>query len=432
LQSIGFEKMASKGKGKRRRQDNVRASLESDEFGSVGSANNSDEEGSGNYNFDESSDSDSDASTLSALSYLDKIGDGIEELGERRGERRIVAYKTLSRTMALCVADQVEQMQRHESTLVEFALKSLRKGNAEEKMSALEMCKVMCVSLGTESACLHSDMHGVLAKLVKDKGSAALRASAMETLAIVSFIDDEPDLEGDLAVASAHFGAPMPLARAAMRAYALLATTLPNRAIANVEFPTHADTLCRLLAHDNLDARQAAGEVLALMFEAMRAHRGTFDIYDCVADIDVDELLDTLTELARESTRRKSKKELFAQRRIFKNIERSIVDDELDADVVVVNKQKFYFDSWARIVQLDAFRAILRSGLQAHMLDNELLHQVFDMNIDRSTVDTSMSHVQKRLTKSKNSAASKARTQSRDKSRRNNQRQNLSMLDNDD
>ncbi|CAG8784065.1 16322_t:CDS:1, partial [Acaulospora morrowiae] len=53
-------------------------------------------------------------------------------------------------------------------------------------------------------------------------------------------------------------------------------------------------------------------------------------------------------------------------------------------------KKTVYFLTWARILQLRAFRDVLADGLQMHFLENELLQAIFEY-VPPPTLDSSRS-----------------------------------------
>jgi len=61
---------------------------------------------------------------------------------------------------------------------------------------------------------------------------------------------------------------------------------------------------------------------------------------------------------------------------------------------------------------------VLRSGFQTHFQYNNLLHDVFEVDIAQQPSAHRLSKIEKRLHQSKNSAKSKQRTTSRAQNRR--------------
>jgi hypothetical protein len=96
------------------------------------------------------------------------------------------------------------------------------------------------------------------------------------------------------------------------------------------------------------------------------------------ATVDIDELLDILYDLSQDKTKQRARKDKLKQKIPFKDIvntvEVSICEfnelirktGELPREALSFKFTKFEFDSWVKIIQLNAIRDALGPGLQVH------------------------------------------------------------------
>lgn len=57
--------------------------------------------------------------------------------------------------------------------------------------------------------------------------------------------------------------------------------------------------------------------------------------------------------------------------------------------------QKFQFDSWSSIVQLESFRECLGEGFHVHFIENRLLQEIFHIKIDKDAKKAELTHSEK-------------------------------------
>merc|ERR1711916_359492 len=119
-----------------------------------------------------------------------------------------------------------------------------------------------------------------------------------------------------------------------------------------------------------------------------------------------DELLDIVGGLASESSRYVSRAVKVEQRSLFRDVLGTLEEGSSPVVSIQIGKNHFDFESWAAILAYGVFKSLLASGTSAHFSANPLMGAIFPSVI----VDNSMmSAVEKRLTLSKNSAATKSR-----------------------
>ena len=133
---------------------------------------------------------------------------------------------------------------------------------------------------------------------------------------------------------------------------------------------------------------------------------------------DDESLKDTLTRLATEYNRRKSRKERKEQRAIFRDILATVSGGEQTTRNLSIRGIQITFKGWASRVQLNSLRSSLSSGLQVHLEYNAVVRQILSLGkfLEGGT-QPKLSSIEKRLYRSKNSLESKERTQERSAAR---------------
>ena len=335
----------------------------------------------------------------------------VDELEDRTAEKRLKALQQCSAMIALhFIPDAVLNFR---STLLSAVENSLKRGGAPEKVSAFNLLKLVVLSLGTSSTDIYPSFRPSILRLLKDNDEdLSVRSAAAEALALLSFVCEESSdsCHDDIAVLYSLFEAPEPLSVAAVGGWSLLITILNAKTIIERYVEDALTLLFEMLTRTPLATSIAVGEAIALLYETVR----DIEDYD-LEDLPVDktELLQALDGLVNERTRRKSKSDQVDQRKISASIE----SDTAPTIDIVVNKQQLVFNSWEQITQLNALRSALRTGFHIHLQYNDLLHEIFDVRIQKEHSTHKLTRLEKRQFCSKNSAASKDRTSSRDQAR---------------
>jgi len=138
-----------------------------------------------------------------------------------------------------------------------------------------------------------------------------------------------------------------------------------------------------------LEVRVASGENIAMFFETLGINQRR-DLEEESYDQDDDEddeaieyddmtrLTELLARLATDSNRRRARSERKAQRSAFRDILKTVEEGDPIQERLKIRKQVINFNTWAKVIQLNAFREAISSGLSVHLEENELLHSVFD------------------------------------------------------
>merc|ERR1712137_1169078 len=74
-------------------------------------------------------------------------------------------------------------------------------------------------------------------------------------------------------------------------------------------------------------------------------------------------------------------------------------------EAIAIQHTTVTFDTWYSIVQIEWLRDFLQGGLQAHFIENKLLHQIFNIDNSRFVTKLVMTKDEKRDYKSKKSFA---------------------------
>ncbi|MDP2435060.1 MAG: hypothetical protein Q8P67_04910 [archaeon] len=338
-----------------------------------------------------------------------------DDLEDRTAEKRLKALQNCATTIALHYLS--EGVESFRATLLSAVENSLKRGGAPEKVSAFSLLRLVVVTLGTSSQGIFPAFRPACLRLLGDRDEdVEVRAAAAHTLALLSFICEESEetSHDDAAVLQTLFEEPEALSAAAVNGLALMLTVMSATTIIERYLEDVLLALFELLTRSPPATSVAAGEAIAYLYEVARG-ADDYDLEDL--PVDSNEVVAVLNEMAVERTRRKAKSDQKDQRKNFRNILASVEKNTPPSVELIVNKQQVSFGSWEEVIQLNALKLTLRSGFQIHFQHNDLLHQIFDVRIQKETSKYKLSKLEKRQFCSKNSAASKDRMARRDASR---------------
>jgi len=164
---------------------------------------------------------------------------------------------------------------------------------------------------------------------------------------------------------------------AALSAWTLLCTLLPAGNIRTFfngrkGFPT-LERLSELLLSPHLEVRLTAGEALAVIFELGREEE------ECFGEDFALVLVEKLRQLATDSHKYRAKKDRKQQRATFRDILAYIEDDEISDVKVKFGRELLELDTWVRRKRYDTFCNILGPGMNAHLSENDLLREIFQI-----------------------------------------------------
>jgi len=302
----------------------------------------------------------------------------------------------------------------------------LKKGSVKEQQLSATAASLLSITLGAEdSEETFKDLSPVLKEIIANTSNADVRCAALEALSLLAFIAplDEAGTIGILDIFSNVFDSSTTKPNeqaAAMKAWTLIITTVATKYVHSILLPKNLSTFVTYLQNEDVEVRVSAGEAIALFFEIARAEEEEeFNIYDVgqYALVDIDELLDTLYELSQDKTKQRAKKDKLVQRVPFKDITNTVETGEGLNETLSFKFQNFTFNTWTRLIQLNAIRELLGTGLHLHFEANDLLQEIFDIHLDKEAKKISYSQKEKRLLFSPSSPFAKAKTKNLTKAR---------------
>jgi hypothetical protein len=347
----------------------------------------------------------------------------------RRLFKGLTQYATGSEAMeiAIACADSIRVA----------CLYSLRAGSASEQYAA-------CRCLEAAAVVFQADQDGWIASLSKQlhrtvqitSRAAVVRASALRAWSLSVLIgSSEMETTHELlsvceALAQPTFrnaSVPGSLRSTALDCWALLATTLPDFSIAgsnDIQQGRGIDLLPLLkecLEDESCaDLRSSAGECMSLIHASRlelsdeslenttkrQFQKGSWDGTEW--EVLVDEIRQSLSELAVQSGHHMSKKAKKAQRATFREFVATIVDDEAPEETVALRDQgSLTLTTWKEIIQLSFVRECLQGGFQIQLFTNGTLQIMFGLDGFIAGRSNGLSAVEKRLYMSKASETAK-------------------------
>jgi len=182
--------------------------------------------------------------------------------------------------------------------------------------------------------------------------------------------------------------------------------------------PDHLSQIVELMKDESVDLRVDAGEAIALLIEVTKDIEGEqFELENLNGYIELEDMLELLYALAYDKSKTRSRKDKIKQRLPFKEIKAYVEDGEIPFEEIEIKFTKLKFSTWSQIKQLDAFRDILGIGFQTHFEINELLQEIFDVQISQEGKKKPMSAIEKRMLLSPSSPQAKLKTKTLAKQR---------------
>mmetsp|Transcript_4857 Transcript_4857/g.6784 ORF Transcript_4857/g.6784 Transcript_4857/m.6784 type:complete len:382 (+) Transcript_4857:28-1173(+) len=367
------------------------------------------------------SESDNEAGPIKTYS----LEDNLDLLSEKSGATREIALEAIFKELKNQYHEEFVTKSR--LTLLDALKKSLRKGSAKERKFGALCVAMTSVTLGADDDELYKEFKPIFSELISPQNtgvSEETKATLAESLAMICLVsaDENETLNviNELFAVIQHHTSNNELIAAGVRAWSLLVSTISQSTGIEPIVEQALQTLLDLLKNEDVDVRVAAGEAVALLVEKQRdVEEDNFELrsFADIGQVDVDDLLDSLHELASDKTKMRARKDKLKQRLPFKEIVASVEEGIIPTEILSFKHQKFTFENWEKLIQLDAVRELLAEGLQTHFENNPLLHQIFDISLDKQAKKTQLSSVEKRLMMSPSSPMSKARTQNRSKQR---------------
>merc|ERR1719333_1967355 len=140
-----------------------------------------------------------------------------------------------------------------------------------------------------------------------------------------------------------------------------------------------------LLLSSDVDVRITAGEAIALILEF------AYDYDEEFEPEDLGKLIETLKQLATDSTKSRSKKDRKEQRSSFRDILRGVEEGDPPNEKVKFGQEVLFLDCWYKKIQYEWFCKVLGSGMNLHLNCNYMLREIFEMGAPLPAFDATTS-----------------------------------------
>ena len=392
-----------------------------------------------------------------AEARFNRLTDALASIGELPSEKRTTrreatlrkAFKAM--TQYATGNEGMEYTENRQDEIVAACKYSLRVGSPAEQYASCRVLEATSVILGADHPDLFEAIEPYLLRVLQSTIKAIpVRVAALRAMTMAVFIGTSDDVttehlldvcEAVTEIEYRNQPTPVNLRAAALDAWALLSTTVPDFYIAGKDHMNMGRGLALLpLLKDCLDdatvqLRSAAGEALALIHEARlnlgiadqqgdstnttqrKYSQGSWDGTEWQEMID--EIQQRIAQLAVESGHHMSKKAKKEQRATFREFQATLVDDESPQQIVNFRGGSLELGTWKEIVQLNFVRHCLQGGFQVQLLTNATLQAIFGADGQALAEFSGYSQLEKRLILSKTSEAAKGADQELSKKRRN-------------
>lgn len=368
----------------------------------------------------------------------------VDALYEKRLKTREEGLKGLIHSLKSSVL--TEFVESKYETLVHLCIGMLKKGGGSEVALASQLIALVAVASGAGDIAHHvlTEASSFLTKAAKFGSDSKARIAALEALALACFVgssnyESTEEVMNVLWQISKHKGSSrsdqlkgmdkpsVEVRAAALSAWGFMMTEIPTTRIVNYHIPQFSAALLSFLENDDQVVRLSAGEAIAVLFETRNFFESqpnttlqdpSFDSvpsYKKHFDNREADLIEHIRGLALEAGG-KGQANKKSQRTSFKDILSVVQGEEVAVSVKLQQGDVLFLDTWAQMIQLKMLTGILAEGLQKHLQENSLLHEIFGF-VPRQDKRKALSSQEKRMFLSPNSVLSKARTQNMNRRR---------------
>ncbi|KAJ3276641.1 Interferon- developmental regulator 1 [Terramyces sp. JEL0728] len=334
----------------------------------------------------------------------------IEELEEKRSSIREAAL--IRSIRSLCYKYIPDIVEAKAESWTRALLRNTKRGGTEGCLSA----KVVALITITISRCPFYEQAVTILKEGIKNGKEDQKSVYLLVLAMVTFIqdvDDQSRWEVLDFIYSILEDAEKGVLKSALNSYGLLYSIISERPDRD-DFNTILGKHVELLEHEDVDVRIAAGENIALFIEDLSFH---FMESDKDPELFIEnkyEIIRTLEELSKDSSRYQGKKNRALQKSSFRDILATVSDGTNPSVKLKFRNETLDFDTWKKIVQLNSYKEIIGEGLNVHVHENPILQAQFEftnsdaVKIDRRLFDITVGKA--RSKQMKDNRQSKAQT----------------------
>eukprot|EP00850_Spirogloea_muscicola_P020290 SM000212S06883 [mRNA] locus=s212:33105:43389:+ [translate_table: standard] len=395
-----------------------------------------------------------DADDAAAADEPAALADFLDALYDKRASTRESGLRGLISALSSHVLTHYAETRLE--TLLQLFLTSVRRGVGPEVTLAARALGLLAVTLGAgdpaDRVC--AEATPLLHKIAKQALPVGDKTAALGAIALLNFVSsrEQSELDESMGLMWQIGGSPEPdqscgsgsqNGGAIWLDFATLNIIASRDHIPSSQVCSHqvqvinltaATAVCSalpslssLLADNDLAMRIAAGEAIALLYEAGGRDAGeeSSESTSQAGALSVEalddkqaEVLEQMRDLSVEGNKRLSKKTRKEQHGSFRDLVSLIQDGTVtETSVRLKNGDSLTLSTWREIIQLNALRQYLAEGFQKHLQENELLHQIFGFVPRASKPAGFQSLAEKRMYRSPNSLASKARTRTRKQQR---------------
>lgn len=320
---------------------------------------------------------------------------------------------------------------KNEVTLTGRCLSSLRKGGQQESALAASALGLHIVTLGESSEKVLEEVSPDLEAVAKNGKGPAAKVSAIEALAVVTFVCSEGEhstLEVLEKLRRIWGKAASPQVKAAgIRSFSFLVTSLEGGRGLRDSLEDTLGELGDLLHDQDVEVRSAAGEAIAVLYH----YFGLNDLAEEDEEDDIsvtsgtssmsglEDVMERMKDLAsnKGDKSRRSRRDRATLRSRFRGL-CTVLEDGLvkSMKVKLQHGDSLIVNTLEGVVMMNYLKKFLAGGFQAHLQNNPLMHAVFDFT-PLTTAQEKLSALEKRAYRSPSSEISKYRTQSRKQDR---------------
>ncbi|GMF20753.1 unnamed protein product [Phytophthora fragariaefolia] len=353
----------------------------------------------------------------------DAVDDGLEgameQLTEKRDSTKVAALeKILDMLRAEVMSDRVQSAK---VTLTSHTLGCLKKKAKESSSLALRVLSMVAITLGADEQEFFDDILAPVERIFTDTGDGAMRVEAVYALSIACFVccpDDEPKWEllevlGSFIVAAEDAEGdghdekefPEALTIAVMECWAFLVSffdpSVMIRKVYNAQSIVHSHVAALasfVRSGTNATVRGSACEVLALLvqFKYMSTAEDGWTYSRESTGSPIGGLDSRIEAYMRESGKSIGKKNRKAQRSMLKEVLETLQTGEGPHKELQADGETLTVSTWSRFFQAHVFRRALQSGFQTHLMENEVLRDVFEVTENANAKISLVSTVKRR------------------------------------
>lgn len=301
----------------------------------------------------------------------ESIEEAVEELTEKRTTTRVAALQKLYKFLLQYLPpDSISE------TFVSNVLSCLRRPTEEEAVVGANILAVMSLIFGSDDERFFQRSKNVLEPLAKSARNPKVKATALQSLAMICFVcaveDENPDEL--LVLLDKYFDLKIagPICSSALLAWGLTASSFPDEHLATEEFiDSYLPQFLVLLDHSDVEVRSAAGENIALLFESAQK---------CGVTLPCDvEIVEKFRTMSKDSSKKNSKKDRKVQRSVFRDIHGTLANGDSPQVTFTVKNDQLDVSSWKSVIQFEAMKNFLRTGFQEHIKYNNALRHLLDL-----------------------------------------------------